>query len=158
MTRTLLALGEQFVSLIGECAVFQPRILLASIYAHPLGKVKQAKSEFSNEVFEYIRPPFVPLLVGLLVVGTPVCVGVSARGARSRAAGVAVGLAGAAWVGRNDNPVSINRQLLTTIIINMICCLKICRIWSSTILVTSLTVYNSAYKIILFLKKQEHIL
>ena len=98
------------------------------------------------------------LIVGLLVVGTPVCVGVNARGARSRAVGVAVGLAGAAWVGRNDNSVSINRQLLMTIIINMICCLKICRIWSSAISVTSLTVYNSAYKIILFVKKQERIL
>jgi hypothetical protein len=86
--------------------------------------------------------------VGLLVVGTPVCVGVNPRGARNRAIGVlvAVGLAGAAWVGRNDNPVSINRQLLMTMIINMICCLKICCIRSSNILVTSLTVYNNAKK------------
>ena len=113
----------------------------------------------SNDGFAIDRPaPFAVLIVGLLVVGTPVCVGVSARGARSRAVGVAVGLAGAAWVGRNDNSVSINRQLLMTMIINMICCLHIGRIRSSTILVTSLTVYNSAYKIILFVKKHERIL
>jgi hypothetical protein len=45
-----------------------------------------------------MRPPLVPLLVGLLVVGTPVCVGVNARGTRNRATGVlvAVELAGAA--------------------------------------------------------------
>ena len=74
--------------------------------------------------------PFAVLIVGLLVVGTPVCVGVNARGARNRAIGVlvAVGLAGAAWVGRNDSPVSINTHIPMKIMINVICCLKICRI------------------------------
>jgi hypothetical protein len=70
--RTLLALGEQFVSVNGEWAVFHPRILLASMYAQPLGNVKQEKSEFSNEEFDITRPALFPLPTGLLVVGTPV--------------------------------------------------------------------------------------
>lgn len=54
----------------------------------------------SNETFENVRPaPLAVLIVGLLVVGTPVAVGVNARGARSHGVGVALLLAGAAYVG-----------------------------------------------------------
>jgi len=75
-----------------------------------------------------MRPPLLPLLVGLLVVGTPVCVGVNPRGARNRAIGVLVpvAFAGAAWVGCNDIPVRINTHIPMNILINIIWCLKRC--------------------------------
>ena len=62
-----------------------------------------------------IRPAFVPLPVGLLVVGTPVCVGVSARGARNRAVGAAVVFVGAAWVGFNERPINVSIEMLIII-------------------------------------------
>jgi hypothetical protein len=85
----------------------------------------------SNDGFEMIRPARVPLPIGLLVVGTPVCVGVSARGARSRAVGVAVGAVGAAWIGLSNIPMNVNIhiQIITKINGNFLS--KYCSIYAS---------------------------